>query len=120
MGGVFCFMKNAEEIKKEFPSLYEAILSHCIDYDYRDEDGKGYKDKALPLGFVVEWMKAAKMKGVLDGRKSERDRMWKLLCEYVGVDDQDRVDILRLITTSIDPFTLKSWIFPEKKEVENG
>jgi len=49
--------KFVKELRELFPDIADGILGHCIWYDYKEEDGTKKYDQALPLGFLVSWLR---------------------------------------------------------------
>ena len=76
-------MNNENKIKKEFPELYEAIIAHSIVYDYGVGEGHIMEDKALPLGWLVEYLKIIRqetIKRVMEVRpeiNNQKEIDWK-------------------------------------------
>ena len=51
-----------EQLKIVTPEFSDAIIAHCVNSDIKDEDGSKLEFKALPIGFLVEWLKIIKNK----------------------------------------------------------
>jgi hypothetical protein len=84
-----------EKLAKAFPKLAEGMLGHCFKTDMGpDEDGSELIGYAMPLGWVIAWMKIvekkAEARGFERGRAVERKKIAKDILDIQGRGFSDR------------------------------